>query len=496
MVRRWAMSILLCLSAARAGAALLSLEVVPAWEGRWHPGATTELAVRLLSDTRGTALLTVPEHNPPIRINGDVQPNEPVYLHLPVRPPVAGRLIVEARVDSGAPSRVEVAFDVPPGQPIIPFLPDAAKGTDTRSSFGMDTNGIFRPRASALPRSAEAYEAIDVLALGGAAIAALDSAQLAALHAYLANCGKAVLVAADRHQFSKLSISAGCGGRMFSRVSTAEELDEHIATLIDASASPLPGMAALRALSADTAVSNAAWQPLAAFCLFYFISVLVVARSARRPMALLAIPPIAAAIGFFAWSGSTPERHLVSWTEMDSGSQTARFSALLSIVGRGRAETVTTLPSTLGLPRPLSEQSQLELRYDGFLPGMIQLAHETRLLSRRLVLLEGTTSVQTPLRLTLIGDVPAVVNTGTQPAPAGLVGWQGRRYRLPTLMPGGRWQPQEDTTDWDVGSSIERMLRERSQGEVPALLVPFEPEMASLLTPEVEVRGWLLIRAS
>lgn len=489
-MKRLALLVLLGL-AARAGWASLTVEIIPAWEGRWRAGATTELSIRLLSDTGGTAVVSLPGHHPPIRATRALKPGEPTYQRLPVRP--GGQtLMTETRLGDGEPVRVEVRFELLTDRPVLARL--SRPGAGGVSASAAHPAGGFFPSAAALPRTAEAYEVIDVLVLERSAIEALDALQLAALRAHVAGCGRVVLLGVAPPAAESLWQTAGCGRRLLARAQSPQELDASIAALMGVTAPALPSDAALRTLWADIPSADRPWLPLAAFCLFYFLSVLIVARLAQHPARLLALPPAAAVLALAVWSGGTPERRLVSWAEMDDGARVARFTALMSVEGRGRTRAVSTVPAGI-LATPLREAAALEFRYDDRAPGALQLVHPTRLLSRHLALFEGSTSVRTGLRLALAGSMPSVANAGTETAPAGWLAWRGGRYRVPALEPGARWQPQGEPEDWNVHSSLERLLRERSQSGSAVLLVPFEPEPFAHLAAETEHAGWLLIRA-
>lgn len=475
--------------ATRAGSAALSVDVAPAWEGRWRAGATTELTVRLLSDEGGRAMISLPAHHPPIRATRELRPGEPAYLYLPVR--LAGQtLVVEGRLGDGEPVRVDVQFETMNDRPVIAVLSKPVPGTTSSHPVS-----AFYPSASALPRSADAYEVTDVLVLERTAIETFDAQQLAALRGHVAGCGRVVLVAVEPALARSLSQVAGCSGHQLAQVRSPQELEASIAALESATPPALPGEAALRALSVEMPSADRPELPLAAFCLFYFVSVLIVARTARHPARLLALPSAAAALAVAVWSGGTPERRVVSWAEMEDGSAVARFTALLSIDGRGLTEAVSALPPEVGMPLPGRQAAGLKFHYDGRAPGALTLTHPTRLLSRHLALLKGSTSVRSNLRLAHADSMPSVTNAGTEPTPAGWLAWAGGRYRVPPLMPGARWQPQGEPEDWNVESALERLLRERSQSGTAVLLVPFQPEPFVDLAAQAEHAGWLLIRA-
>ncbi|GMQ87100.1 MAG: hypothetical protein BMS9Abin08_0298 [Gammaproteobacteria bacterium] len=473
----------------------LTLDLQAAWDGLMRPGAASEISVRMLAGQGGQVELTLPDQQPPVRTTALLEANLPYTLWIPVHPPENGIVTVEARLDQGAAVRLETRLRPRTPQTLVAALLRTDAETPAERSEQSRTITLLRPAATSLPRTRAAYEVIDALVLDQDALAALDTAQRDSLRTWLQNCGRLIAVGTWSQWFATLEAEAGCGGRFIDRVDRAAQAYAKLAMTVRDLPSALPAETTLRAMLKQIHSSDP-WLPLAGFFLLYLLALILLARDIRRPALLLLAPLSATLLSLLVWFNGTAGHRLSSWSEMESGDTTARFSALLHIDGNGRGTSTTTLPADLGLPTLLTANPAAEARYNRQPPMAVQIEVDNHLLSRHEFLLYGTSAVQYSLTLALSTDGPLLTNTGSVPTAPGLLGWQGSRYPVPSLQPGQHWSPPEQDTLWNPLSRAEQILRARTGTGTAAVLVPFLPPGIRGIKPQVEESGWLLIHTS
>jgi hypothetical protein len=234
--------------------------------------------------------------------------------------------------------------------------------------------------------------------------------------------------------------------------------------------------------------------PLAVFFMLYLVTLHAFARGKRRYL-LLSLPIGASVLALVVWSNGAAERRLVTWSELTSGEDRARVSALLQISGRGRGTIPTSLPAKLQPPVTLTRESPVRIERDLDAAAAQTLEVDSTLLSRHEFWLTGTEDVTLPIDVSLTPHGPTVRNTGNLRSPAALAGWEGKRFEVPALDPGSAWTPPREATAWQVASAAERTLRAASANGA-AVLVRSQPAWAGAVGPGAETRGWLLIRAA
>ena len=90
----------------------LSIQVQPAWNGLTKAGTTTtEIAITLLADRNGEVEVTLPDHDPRLRVSVSLNALQPHTLWLAVRPQLGRVLRVNARGADGEATGAVVRFD-------------------------------------------------------------------------------------------------------------------------------------------------------------------------------------------------------------------------------------------------------------------------------------------------------------------------------------------------------------------------------------------------
>ncbi|MCB1914444.1 MAG: hypothetical protein KDG52_01805 [Rhodocyclaceae bacterium] len=467
----------------------LSLRASLAWGGVARADAPNELRIELLSAVAGQAEIALDDHRPPLHVRVALAPDRGERVVVPVRPDPYRPLAVTVRIGDEPPRRLEI--------PVRPRA-DHAVVADVRAR-GPASAGIatIHPPLSALPETAAAYATIDALILDGEALDAMGGPRRAALGGHLAACGRVAAVAVDPALAAGLRANAGCAGRFLAIVSAPSELDAALAGLVARQAPSGPSTSALSALGASTpAAQDDPVLPVVAFAFVYLLAAPLLVRRTSSPLALLSIPLGATALAVVAWSGTPPRMSVTSWSEAYSGDRTARTFALMQFEGRGRTDALAPLPGAFGQPTIDADAGALALIYRDDRPGVAYLTAPTRLFSRQRLHLAPSSGSALPLTISLEGPVPTVRNHGSDPSPAALLGWRGRRYSVPPLPPGASWQAAAEAEAWHVDDAAERALRSASVVGPPALLLPFTPASMAELPEQVEHTGWLLIRPS
>lgn len=460
---------------------LLSLKAQPAWNGMVSPDATTEITVTLLANHNGAATITLPDHQPRLRITTQLQALQPHTLWLAVRPASGATLTVEARMEGEEAARATLNFTAIPEdvKPVASTLP--LEGIPLRLDSG----------AATLPRTPGGYGTIDTVILDGDTLAALDLRQLASLTEYAAGCGRIVLsgTATPRHE---ALAAAACGSGFITQV---RENEAALLALQQThrAADPLPSASRLQTLLEQGAPDTSLWRALLLFFILYAAALLLFSRRLRTTAPLLLLPLLATAVGWTAWSSDQVERRLISWSEIDAQGQNARYSTLLQISGSGKGEATTQLPPGLGLLQPQSNDATAELIQQEDYTAAITLKSPSHLLAQQRFFTQGSMALEPPLTLTMTARGPVVENRGAVTSSAALLGWRDQRHPLPPLQPGERWSPPPQGTPWNVARPEEQLLRTRAQGSAAALLLPHRMLPAD---PEIGEQGWLLISRS
>ena len=473
----------------------LSIQVQPAWNGLTKAGTTTtEIAITLLADRNGEVEVTLPDHDPRLRVSVSLNALQPHTLWLAVRPQLGKVLRVNARGADGEATGAVVRFD--------DVAEDASVVASTihlspqPSSPGLqDMPMLLNPSISMLPHTPGGYGGINALILDGDSLAALDKRQLVSLQDYGADCGHIVYVGEAAARYEDLAATAGCGLRFITRVTDGNAALTAVQEMQRAVATALPSANRLQTLL-NNDVFAATWSALLLFFIVYAIGLMLIARGSRKWAPLLLVPIVAALLGWTAWSNDRVNRRLISWSEVDTHGHTMRYSALLQIAGNGKGEASTVLPASLGLLQPQTEASMAEL--DSHDAGTVAAVLRARsfLLSQRTFFTQGNMRLEPSISITMTAHGPVIENRGATPSPPALLGWNDQRNPVPVLRPGERWHPPAHGTPWQVAHVEEQLLRMRTQDGTAAILLPHSLLPADGDVAHIEESGWLLIVSS
>lgn len=481
------MLLLLAVVAARCTAAQeLLFDVVPAWDGMIRAGASSEIGLRLVAARGGEVTVTLETPTTRTDYTATLDTDVALQLALPLPATLADLARVDARFN-GLPgmSREVQLKSLPPDKQVVAVIGETGSTWYNGKDFS-----VIHPGTISLPRHDQSYAVIDLLVMDTASLQQLSAAQAGALQAYLATCGRFIGYRTAQPVIEVLRGNAGCGSRLLKTADNPQQLEKHVAALVESPLPELPSIAALRSLLPDE--DRQAWiMPLASFFALYFLALLIAARSRRGKTFLPAIPVLASLLGLFAWSGGAVQTRLVSWAEMESGSRTARYSALLEARARARGEVQMMLPIRTGPPEVLQPHALIRVHH---LPGdaALQLAFPARLFSHHEFILHGSLDPNLPLELSIAASGPVIDNYGTAPSPPCLLAWHGNKFSVPPLSPGERWIAPAVSEVWG-NSGAEQILRERALLETAILLIPYSLVDAGIFAADTDSHGFLMV---
>lgn len=438
-----------------------SLDLEPAWNGVYRPGAATEVTVRITSPGAAVATLTLSERDLPdqkavhtVRLDGS-----PAAVSVPVARTGAGEL----RATLDAPGQVAL-LDVTliPAVAGIPVVALAGR----LPGFTLSEARLIHVDPANLPVFADAYAVIDLLIMTGESASRLDTSQRAALQHYLAGCGRLVIQGAHA---SDLTEAAGCHGQMVSNAPTPAAVGAAVVALLERQQRAPPSAHELRQLL-DTHDRSRLTPAAFALCLYLAISLSLAFR--RAPLAGLAAAPIVATVVVFAtWSGGGHNINSMTWTEVTSGAQAALQSSFVRVSGEGYGSVRFDIPGRT-LPRPFARDgvhtgsTVLEPAQ-----GAVTVAFPVKWLELRDFTLSKGVPVEAPLELRGGFDPPTVTNPQPVATPAAQLAWNGGKYRVPPLAPGQTWRPDPASRRPWGNAAAERLFRARSMAEPAALLL-------------------------
>src|SRR5574340_866304 len=240
-----------CLAHAAAAAPRLELTLSAPWKGWSRPGRTTEVDVRVNTDSATHASIELAAGKLSVRTELDLQPGRAVRLQIPV--PAAERIAVRA----AAPGAAAVQREIDIALSESPLLGLALAGSEVVDLAGFHAVALA---ADDLPHHAPAYASIDALIVDATTLRQLDQRQLAALLAHAAGCGRIVVVGADAPLRRMLEGMGGCGGRA---LMVAGSLAEAPALLDRSLADSLPAPIDAAAIGAPARPSPLLWNQVA-----------------------------------------------------------------------------------------------------------------------------------------------------------------------------------------------------------------------------------------
>jgi hypothetical protein len=461
----------------------LELELVPAWEGNYRPGAATEVIVRVSSPVGGTVTVSAREPRIASSVEAAIEPNAVVELPFAIRPG-ATEITIEARLGHAEPVTKTLEL-VPLERPMLGVAVDG--GVDVGAWLGAAQRYVPVPvGVRALPRTAAGYAAVTGIVLGPQTFAALDPQQQRALLAHAGRCGRIILPNGAERAAHALEARSACGDRFIERASMAADL------ALAHSPRALPADSELRALGTPT---PAFWRLAAWFFAAYaaWLVALAVAAGAGRARwpTLLATPVLASLLMAAAWAKNPPERRVVLWAEQEAGAAVARFRLLYDVHGRGGGRIAVPVAPELGPLDNLSEAPVTLARAGGDLTLLL----EPHVLSRHTVAFGGSFAFAPELVIGRDSDGVFVrrrdrIVEGAEP-PTAWLALDGRIFAVPPLSAGETWRPAPNATPLPRSAVPAPLAR---AGD--ALLQPLTAERLPVRVPPYDAAAaWLLLRA-
>jgi hypothetical protein len=485
--------VLLAFSAVTASPAEgdLRIDLVPAWEGVARPGAVTELEIRLNAGRAGDYVLELSGGEAPLRVTASTGPGGAATLWVPYRAAADPFVGVTAYRDGQPVGRAEqrIHHVISGSQVVAVSLVDRSRAS--KMDIALPKSVVLNASPNSLPRTPQAYDAIDLLVLDAASLSALDDVRLSALQGYLGGCGKLIVERLPDNGVQRLRSLSGCGGRFIGIFDDAAPLTLGALRLLEAPTAPLPRAVELaRARNPD--LSNDIYLPIVVFLCVYLLIMPGTALTTRKALPLLLVPVLAAALAVFAWRERPPRSELIIWSESGGQNAATRYAALLSVIGAGPATATLGFPPGV-IPRniPADDVRQVRTAEDAVAGAGVEI--HTRLLSRTDLYFQGAYWVSPPVAVSLVEGKPAVRNLTASTLNGVVLSWKARRVKVPALAAGEGWR-YADTAD-DAEPRLEGLLEERGRADGPAVLLPFESPVARQFAGDLSTQSWLLVRS-
>lgn len=477
---RLLLALVLCGAAHAYASPRVELTPTPAWQGWTRPGRTTEIDVRVTSDTATHATLDVAAGLRSVRAEIDLQPGRGARLHVPL--PAATAVSVSVATPDGATQRREVAL----ARSEAPLL---GVGLATDEPVALDGFHVVALSAQDLPRHAAAYSSFDALALDAATLGALDPAQLGALLAHAAACGRIVVVSTDERVRRVLQGAGGCGGQALLIASSVADARDRLAASL---ATSLPAALPAGGIGELTRADPAVWNRVAVALAVYLAAALLAFTFVPSwPVILLvsALASVAVPLLLQALPAPAPLR---VWSESESGATVARYQAWQRFVGVTREHARVPIPPQLASSvQPCSADQAVRLDFDAA-RGVARFAEfDSRLFHQVSLCYSGSF----PIARSMAGQAlpegaRRVSNSGTTAWPAGVVLAEGLAHDLPALGPGAatvidtrRAPPRRDAA---VRMALTRMPPD-------ALAALWELDLGGVADVPAGSKGWLLM---
>lgn len=419
------------------------LELGAAWDGRFVPGRTTEIRLRVLSERGGPARVQLRSGPIELSVALQLEPRRALTRAIPIRPGNDGHIYAEAALPDGRSHQAELRLDAVRDQPGLML---ASRSLQTPA-------GWIRTDPTALVSLPEGYGPIAALALAPADLALLSPDQVHALDAYLMGCGSLALPGIGASDLGHIRAGSGCGGR---RV---------VSAVADLVVRPSPDSAESVADAIRSLPATRGGDTLVRVCAILAAYVLLLAVLAARTGTgywLLAVPPVVALLLWQALPRLVASVETVTWAIAESGDPVARTATLIRIAGDGRGPAATTLAPMSRLPVPLDlGRHRISLDANG-----IRLHGPAALFAANTWIARGLTPVPVGLDLRADGDRLVVDNaTGSVLRDAWIVAHRAA-HPLPAIeagesrlipeVPAGEPHPPEDMPRPEVRSLVLR----------------------------------------
>jgi len=449
------------------------VKIAPAWNGYFQPESSSELGVQIISPQGGDYRLTLMGGNITSHHIGSIEADKLVKLWIPVYPTLNKPLTIELYQAGQLTFEQQLNFiSNQQGLTATTLESYPAESSEQQVTVASDN----------LPRTAQGYGSIQTLILAPSNLTVLDDAQSLALSHYLQACNKLLLVKANKDELNQLRNIAGCNGQA---VHLYREQPK------DPFQQTAPSSRTLLALLQEQKRDS----PITTLSLFfgcYLCILLLIPGTTKKPTSLFAIPILSSIVLIALWSFQENQTVIASWSEVESDSQQANFSAILSIEGINTSQYHLPLSSLFSLPRSLNNKTA-DLEFNQHQANTKQLTVTTRPFSHDHFFFQGPLSISHNISLTGSKGVPVVINHGKEKTAQAILSWQGKIISVPPLEPNKPWSPTGGSTI-EISSTLNSMIQARTVADDTALILPHSLREAGLLPSHVKESGWLLIR--
>lgn len=477
------------------------LELIPAWGGHFRQDRYTEIGIRLRSQDNQDISIVLSAKEMDIAFSTSLAAGVTRTIRVPLQVSASHALTATLTGADGVSMTIDKWLGpiLPQGPVIAIPVTDTA---DTALYPALNLNQkqpyespskplVFQPHINSLPRTGHAYATIDALVLDMGGLSQLDTEQLQALYGHLTRCGKVLTVGIAPQLISKLRQGAGCSGAYLWSVSGFNEVADKLAFVLAATPPALPSATDLNQLAADDSNNNATYKAVVFLFAFYFIVLLMTGATTKKAWPLFLVILVTTTLALIAWWGNKPRITLVNWAEMDNGSHTVRFSALLSTEGTGIGQTDIGLPDAFGPPSPLTVSGFQYSFQDDKQQVSTRLDITSHLFSENNFYFTGTTSVVSPVAIQTNKGKLSVLNNSQNTLDSGFLSWNGQWFPVPAIPPGSRWIADLSTT-LNRNSLPEKLLTKHGVEEGARLFLRFLPE--NLIIKDISRSvGWLSI---
>ncbi len=482
MLPRLLLALVLCGAAHAHASPRVELTATPAWQGWTRPGRTTEVEVRVSSDTATRATLAVAAGLRSVHAQIDLQPGRGVRLQVPV--PAATVVSASLATADGATQQRELAL----ARSEAPLL-----GVALASAEAVALDGFHAVALSAqdLPRHASAYTSMDALVLDAATLGALAPAQLGALLAHAAACGRIAVVTTDERVRRVLQGAGGCGGQALLIASSAADARDKLAASL---ATRLPAALPPGGMGELTRADAAVWNRVAVALAVYLAAALLAFAFVPSWPVIAFVPALASVAVPLLLQAMPAPAPLRVWSESESGATVARYQAWQRFVGVARAHArVPISPQLAASVQPCSADQALRLDFDAARGDARFAEFDTRLFHQVSLCYAGSFPIARAITTQALPEgARRVGNSGTTAWPAGVVLAEGLAHELPALAPGAatvidarRAPPRRD--------AAVRMALTRMPADAAAAL--WELDLGGVADAPAGSQGWLLMTA-
>lgn len=466
---------------AHAASLAPELEVKPAWDGWSRPGRLTEVGVDVRAREDGAVTVRLVSGGDTVTSKLKLDAGRAVVLHLPVR--TGESVAVDLQGQDGGHIAAKA---LPMALSEAPLLAWVAPQAPVEVPAGFHAVA-FEP--AALPRTAAGYSSVDALVIDRQRLMSLEHDQLAALLAYVAGCGRTILVRGTPEDENVLRGAAGCRGDGFAGVPTADDAGSRLEQMLAVAATQRAAASDLAGLTgADLRSWNAVVGLLAACAAVVAIAGIVTSSL----LSAVVVPALAAAAVLAYAQMAAPDSRLAVWADADSGQRVARYGALQSASALRRGAVEMPVLGALASPQACRAESRIDWTWDPEGRRYSQARFDGRLFAAVRVCYSGEFPVARALSA-VPGTAGRVMlrNDSASSTPPGRLAWNGRVVAMRAQRPG-----QEVAIEPAAGSpprdGAEELAVERTPFDAQAMLWPLD--LTRVADAPAATQGWLLMR--